>query len=146
MAAEPVIDAIGIVASDLAVSVAFYRRLGLAFPADEADDHVEAPIGTTGVRVMIDSEELMKGLDPDFEGNPLGGSHSRSGSGLRRTSTRSTRSSPPTGSAGRTRMTRPGGSATRRWPTRTARPWTSTPRCRSPRRPDGLPVSVPVRT
>ncbi len=72
MAPESVVDAIGIVASDLAASITFYRRLGLAFPADDTDEHVEAPIGTTGVRVMIDSEELMKGLDPDFEGNPRG--------------------------------------------------------------------------
>lgn len=72
MATEPMIDAIGIVASDLAASTAFYRRLGLAFPADDPDDHVEAPIGTTGVRVMLDSEEMMRSLDPDFEGNPRG--------------------------------------------------------------------------
>jgi catechol 2,3-dioxygenase-like lactoylglutathione lyase family enzyme len=72
MAPEPTIDAIGIVASDVAASVAFYRRLGLEFPAGEPEDHVEAPIGTTGVRVMIDSEALIKGLDPGFEGNPHG--------------------------------------------------------------------------
>ena len=69
---EPRIDAIGIVASDVAASVAFYRRLGLAFPDGEPDDHVEAPIGSTGVRVMIDSEALIRGLDPDFLGNPRG--------------------------------------------------------------------------
>lgn len=72
MAAEPMIDAIGIVASDVAASVAFYRRLGLAFPDGEPDDHVEAPIGSTGVRVMIDSEEMIKSLDSGFEGNPNG--------------------------------------------------------------------------
>jgi catechol 2,3-dioxygenase-like lactoylglutathione lyase family enzyme len=66
------LDAIGIVASDVAASVAFYRRLGLEFPAGEPDDHVEAPIGSTGVRVMIDSEAMMKSLDPGFEGNPNG--------------------------------------------------------------------------
>jgi uncharacterized glyoxalase superfamily protein PhnB len=72
MAPEPVIDAIGIVASDVITSAAFYRRLGLAFPEVEGDDHVEAPIGTSGVRVMLDSEELIKGIDPDFQGNPHG--------------------------------------------------------------------------
>ena len=72
MAPQPSIDAIGIVASDVAASVAFYRRLGLDFPDGELDAHVEAPIGTTGVRVMIDSEEMIKGLDPGFEGNPNG--------------------------------------------------------------------------
>lgn len=72
MAPDPTIDAIGIVASDVAASVAFYSRLGLQFPPGEPDDHVEAPIGATGVRVMIDSEEMIKGLDPNFEGNPHG--------------------------------------------------------------------------
>jgi catechol 2,3-dioxygenase-like lactoylglutathione lyase family enzyme len=72
MPAEPILDAIGIVASDVAASVAFYRRLGLRFPDGEPGDHVEAPIGTTGVRVMIDSEEMIKGLDSAHEGNPNG--------------------------------------------------------------------------
>lgn len=72
MATEPIIDAIGIVASDVAASVAFYRRLGLVFPDGEPAEHVEAQIGTTGVRVMIDSEEMIKGLDPAHEGNPNG--------------------------------------------------------------------------
>jgi len=72
MAPEPRIDAIGIVASDVAASVAFYRRLGLPFPDGEPEEHVEAPIGTTGVRVMLDSEAMIKGLDPAFEGSPHG--------------------------------------------------------------------------
>ncbi len=72
MAAEPMIDAIGIVASDLAASIAFYRRLGLAFPDGGPGEHAEAPIGTTGVRVILDSEEMMRSLDPGFEGNPRG--------------------------------------------------------------------------
>jgi catechol 2,3-dioxygenase-like lactoylglutathione lyase family enzyme len=72
MAPQPMIDAIGIVASDLVASVAFYRRLGLVFPDGDPDDHVEAPIGDSGVRVMLDTEELIKTLDPEFEGNPHG--------------------------------------------------------------------------
>ncbi len=72
MAPEPRIDAIGIVASDLSASVAFYRRLGLVFPDGEPTDHIEAPIGTSGVRIMLDTEELIKSLDSAFEGNPRG--------------------------------------------------------------------------
>src|SRR5690349_21599495 len=72
MAPRPTIDAIGIVASDLARSVAFYRRLGLDFPEGEPDQHVEAVLGGTGIRVMLDSEELVRSLDPAHEGNPNG--------------------------------------------------------------------------
>lgn len=70
--ARPVIDAIGIVASDVARSVAFYSRLGLDFPADEVargEDHVEATIPGTSVRVMIDSEAMIKTLEPTFGGS-----------------------------------------------------------------------------
>lgn len=75
MAPEPMLDAIGIVASDLAASVAFYSRLGLTFPAGAPDQHVEAPIGGTGVRLMLDGEEMVKEFDPAFEGNPHGRVH-----------------------------------------------------------------------
>lgn len=64
----PVIDAIGVVASDMAASVAFYRRVGVPLPEGvEAEEHVEAPLGS-GVRLMIDTEELIRGVFPDFTG------------------------------------------------------------------------------
>lgn len=63
----PHLDAIGVVVSDMRASVRFYRLLGLDFPDDpgEDDDHVEA---TTpgGLRVMLDTEELVKGFMPDW--------------------------------------------------------------------------------
>ena len=69
----PALDAIGIVSSDLAASIAFYRLLGLEFP-DSAEDHVEATTAG-GLRVMLDKVELMKQLNPDWvvpAGHPIG--------------------------------------------------------------------------
>ena len=59
----PELNAIGITSKDLAASVRFYRMLGLAFP-DATADHLEATTAG-GRRVMLDSLELMKKLDPD---------------------------------------------------------------------------------
>lgn len=58
----PRLDAIGVVASDMAASVAFYRRLGFAFP-DGAEDqpHVEAQL-PGGLRLMLDTEETVRAL------------------------------------------------------------------------------------
>jgi catechol 2,3-dioxygenase-like lactoylglutathione lyase family enzyme len=68
----PRLDAIGIVASDLAASIAFYRLLGLEFPAD-GDGHVEAT-APGGLRVMLDTEETIRSFDPDWS-PPAGGGH-----------------------------------------------------------------------
>jgi Predicted lactoylglutathione lyase len=58
------LDAIGIVAKDLSVSVRFYQMLGLHFPELKGDEqHVEA-VSSSGLRVMLDSEELMKTIKP----------------------------------------------------------------------------------
>ena len=57
-------DAVGIVVSSLEESVKFYSLLGLAF--DEIDGpHVEA-MTKSGVRIMLDTEELMKSIDPEW--------------------------------------------------------------------------------
>ncbi len=69
----PSLDAIGIVASDLARSVAFYRLLGVPFP-DASDDHLEATL-PNGLRLMLDTEEVVKSFMPDWkrpEGNSIG--------------------------------------------------------------------------
>lgn len=59
-------DAIGVVATDVAASIAFYRRVGVPFPDDVAiEEHVECPLGP-GVRLMIDSEESVRGFDPEY--------------------------------------------------------------------------------
>lgn len=60
------LDAIGIVVSDLKKAVAFYSLLGLTFDlSDPEADHIEA-VTDSGLRVMLDSEELMKKLKPNW--------------------------------------------------------------------------------
>jgi catechol 2,3-dioxygenase-like lactoylglutathione lyase family enzyme len=55
----PVLDAIGVVVSDMATSLAFYRKLGCEFPAGaEAEGHVDCAIG--GVRLLLDTEEVVR--------------------------------------------------------------------------------------
>ena len=60
----PSLDAIGIVAADVAASAKFYRVLGLEFP-DSAEDHLEATT-PTGLRVMLDSVEMAKQFEPEW--------------------------------------------------------------------------------
>jgi catechol 2,3-dioxygenase-like lactoylglutathione lyase family enzyme len=68
----PRLDAIGLVASDMAASLAFYRRLGLDIPA-EADSapHAEATL-PNGLRVLWDTEETVRSFDPAWA-PPAGG-------------------------------------------------------------------------
>ncbi len=61
----PRFDAIGIVVQDIARSVRFYRMLGLSFPEASTEDHLEAT-ATGGVRVMLDSLDMVKGFMPDW--------------------------------------------------------------------------------
>jgi uncharacterized glyoxalase superfamily protein PhnB len=58
--------AIGITTRDIAASVRFYRLLGLDVPEPGEDSHhdVELP---GGIRLMWDTEELMRQLDPERE-------------------------------------------------------------------------------
>jgi uncharacterized glyoxalase superfamily protein PhnB len=66
------LNAIGIVASDLARSIAFYRLLDVDFPEEEG--HIEARL-PSGVRLMLDSEEVVRSFRPDWTretGNQLG--------------------------------------------------------------------------
>ncbi|MFP3987219.1 VOC family protein [Streptomyces sp. E11-3] len=64
--ATPRFDLIGIVVSDMAASVAFYRRLGLVF-AEGADDqpHVEAELAG-GLRFALDREDTVRSFHPDW--------------------------------------------------------------------------------
>ncbi|HXR10688.1 MAG TPA: VOC family protein [Gaiellaceae bacterium] len=67
----PQLDAIGIVSADLDRSRAFYRLLGIEVA--EGDDHVEATLAN-GVRLMFDTEDVMRQFRPDWErasGNQL---------------------------------------------------------------------------
>ena len=55
--------AIGIVASDLERSRAFYRLLGVEIA--EGDDHVEATL-PNGMRLMFDTEDVIRSFRPDW--------------------------------------------------------------------------------
>jgi uncharacterized glyoxalase superfamily protein PhnB len=68
----PKLDGFGIVVSDMARSLAFYRRLGLEFPEGAEDQpHVEAELGG-GVRYMLDTEDVMRSFDAEWT-RPTGG-------------------------------------------------------------------------
>jgi catechol 2,3-dioxygenase-like lactoylglutathione lyase family enzyme len=61
-------DAIGVIVSDLDRAVDLYRRLGLEFPDPpdpEGHGHVEATL-PGGIRLMLDTEEAVKGFDPEW--------------------------------------------------------------------------------
>lgn len=60
------LDAIGIIVRDLAEAAPFYRMLGLDFPEpQEEDQHIEATTDS-GLRIMLDTEELIAELLPDW--------------------------------------------------------------------------------
>jgi uncharacterized glyoxalase superfamily protein PhnB len=63
---EPRLDAIGITTADMTASCRFYALLGV--PVDEAPegDHVEATL-PSGIRLMWDTVELMKKIDPAWQ-------------------------------------------------------------------------------
>ncbi|WP_267242194.1 VOC family protein [Streptomyces sp. PR69] len=74
MTAQPTprLDAIGLVVSDMAASLAFYRRLGLDVPAAaDSAPHVEAVL-PGGLRVLWDTEETLRSFDPHWT-RPSGG-------------------------------------------------------------------------
>ncbi len=59
----PQLNAIGIVVSDLARSIAFYRTLGLDVP--DGDGHIETTFAN-GLRLMFDSEDIIQSFEPDW--------------------------------------------------------------------------------
>lgn len=66
------LNAIGIVSSNLRASIAFYRLLGVDFPAD-GEGHIEATL-PSGARLMLDGEDVVKSFRPDWRretGNQL---------------------------------------------------------------------------
>ncbi|MGI8755575.1 MAG: VOC family protein [Acidimicrobiales bacterium] len=68
----PRFDLIGIVTSDLAASLAFYRRLGIDIPEDSDDEpHVEATL-PGGLRIAWDPVATIQSFDPDWT-SPTGG-------------------------------------------------------------------------
>lgn len=66
------LDAIGIIVTDLAEAVAFYRCLGLHFPEPGPEEgHLEAE-GPGGLRLMLDAESTILSFMPDWKA-PTGG-------------------------------------------------------------------------
>jgi len=59
------LNATGIVVSDMAQSVRFYRLLGLNVPETPGEGHVDTFL-PNGVRFMLDSEEVVKSFRPDW--------------------------------------------------------------------------------
>lgn len=60
------LDAIGIVVSDLARSVQFYRLLGVGFEDPGDSPHHEATL-PNGLRLMLDTEEMVKQIEPGWK-------------------------------------------------------------------------------
>ncbi|MCH0541537.1 VOC family protein [Streptomyces sp. MUM 203J] len=72
MTPTPRFDALSLVASDMAATLAFYRRLGLEIPASaDHAPHVEADL-PGGLRVLWDTEETVRSYDPGWT-RPSGG-------------------------------------------------------------------------
>ncbi|MFE5256560.1 VOC family protein [Streptomyces coelicoflavus] len=69
-------DAIGLVVSDMAASVTFYRRLGFAFPeGSEGQPHAEAGL-PGGIRLLLDTEDSVRSFTPGWQPPAGGGRHS----------------------------------------------------------------------
>jgi uncharacterized glyoxalase superfamily protein PhnB len=61
----PQLNAIGIVASDMAQSIRFYRLLGLDVPETPDEGHIDVTL-PNGIRLMLDSEETIHSFEPDW--------------------------------------------------------------------------------
>ncbi len=69
----PSLNAIGIVTSDMAQSIRFYRLLGLDVPDTPDEGHVDATL-PNGVRLMLDTEAVIGSFHPEWKrqtGNQL---------------------------------------------------------------------------
>ena len=70
----PQLNGLGIVTSNMAESIRFYRLLGLDVPETPDEGHVDAFL-PNGVRFMLDSEEVVRSFRPEWTrqtGNQLG--------------------------------------------------------------------------
>ena len=61
----PNLNAAGIVSSDMARSIGFYRALGLDVPETPGEGHLEVT-SANGFGLMLDSEEVVKSFRPDW--------------------------------------------------------------------------------
>ncbi|RAG81082.1 glyoxalase [Streptacidiphilus pinicola] len=72
-AAAPQFAFVGLVVSDMAASVGFYRRLGLGFAEGaEAQGHAEAAL-PGGLLLVLDSEETVRSFHPEWRAPEAGG-------------------------------------------------------------------------
>ena len=67
------LDMIGIVVSEMARSLEFYRLLGLDIPPGQDDEpHVEVTL-RGGIRLAFDAQQMVEGFHPDWAGSGAGG-------------------------------------------------------------------------
>lgn len=64
-----ILDAIGLVSQNLEKSQKFYKNFDIEFSQVGGADHLEAAL-PNGIRLMLDSEELIKQLHPDWRRSP----------------------------------------------------------------------------
>ncbi len=72
--AVPQLNALGIVVTDMARSIEFYRLLGLDVPETPDEGHVDTFL-PNGVRLMFDTEEVIRSFRADWSrraGNQIG--------------------------------------------------------------------------
>jgi catechol 2,3-dioxygenase-like lactoylglutathione lyase family enzyme len=68
----PTLNTFGLVVSDMAASLRFYRRLGLDIPASaDAEPHVDVPL-PGGLHLAFDTIETINSFDPGWT-MPTGG-------------------------------------------------------------------------
>ena len=70
----PELNAVGIVTSDMARSIRFYRLLGIEVPETPDQGHVDTFL-PNGIRFMLDTEETVRSFRPDWAretGNQIG--------------------------------------------------------------------------
>ncbi len=58
------LDAIGIICSNIDETIKFYNNFDLAFKA-YGEGHYESEL-PSGIRIMLDSEQLMKEINPEY--------------------------------------------------------------------------------
>ena len=61
----PGLNAIGIIVSDMAASIRFYRLLGLDIPDTPDEGHIDTFL-PNGVRFMLDGEDVIKSFREDW--------------------------------------------------------------------------------
>ncbi|MGH7922524.1 MAG: VOC family protein [Candidatus Dormibacteraceae bacterium] len=69
---NPTFSVLGLVVADMDRSLAFYRRLGLAVPADAGGPHAQIPL-PGGLQLMLDTREEIQSFDPEWtapQGSP----------------------------------------------------------------------------